>query len=345
MVLGLPALGTPLGPLVAILLGTVAIWIGSGLLEESAERLAAVYGLPAVVQGSVVVAIGSSMPELTSVVIAGLAGVFDLGVGAIVGSAIFNVLVIPAAARLAVDEPLAASRAIVYKEAQFYMLAVSTIVVTFALAVIYVPVPGGPVLSGQFTRPLAAIPLALYGLYVFIQWQDVAEYDAPAVPEGISVGREWATLGAGLVAILIGVEVLVGGVQTLSEAYGVSPFLAGMTIVAAATSLPDLIASVRAAEAARVETSLANVFGSNTFDLLVAIPVGVLLVGAVTIDFAVAAPMLGVLTLATVLLFALLRTKLALTTREALFLLLAYATFVAWIVAESIGWLQLLPPA
>jgi cation:H+ antiporter len=345
MAVSLSALGIPLGPLLGVLVGTIAIWIGSGHLEESAERLAAAYGLPAVVQGSVVVAIGSSLPELTSVVVAGLAGVFDLGVGAIVGSAIFNVLVIPAAARLAVDDPLAASRAIVYKEAQFYMLAVSVIVVTFALAVIYVPVPGGPALAGQLTRPLAAIPLALYGLYVFIQWQDVADFEPPVVPEGIDIRREWAILVAGLLAILLGVEFLVGGVHTLSDAYGVSPFLAGVTIVAAATSLPDLLASVRAAEAARAETSLGNVFGSNTFDLLVAIPVGVLLVGTVTIDFAVAAPMLGVLTLATVLLFALLRTKLALTTREAILLLLAYATFVTWVIVESLGWLGTLRPA
>ena len=336
--------GSPLGALVGILLGTGAIWIGSDYLETAAERLSVAYGLPAVVQGSIVVAVGSSTPELASVVVAGLAGVFDLGVGAIVGSAIFNVLVIPAAARLAVEQPLSASREIVYKEAQFYMLAVSAIVVTFALAVIYVPVPGGPPLDGQLTRPLAAIPLLLYGLYLFIQWQDVADYDA-VVSSSVAVRREWLKLAAGLGAILLGVEGLVGGVTSLSATVGVSPFLAGVTVVAAATSLPDLLVSVRAADAARAETSLGNVFGSNTFDLLVALPVGVLLVGTVTVDFAVAAPMLGVLTLATVLLFALLRTKLSLTNWEAIWLLGAYGLFLVWILAETAGWVDLLRPA
>jgi len=345
MLVGLLAPGSPLGFAIGITLASAAIWIGSDYLEAAAERLAAYYGLPAVVQGSVVVAVGSSVPELASVVVAGLAGVFDLGVGAIVGSAIFNVLVIPAAARLAVEKPLAASREIVYKEAQFYMLAVSATVVTFALAVIYAPMPGAPPLVGQLTRPLAALPFALYGLYLFIQWQDVSEYDPPVASEAINAGRQWVKLGAGLVAIVLGVEILVSDVETLSRMAGIPSFLAGVTIVAVITSLPDLLASVRAASAARAETSLGNVFGSNTFDLLVAIPIGVFLVGTVPVDFAVAAPMLGVLTLATVLLFTLLRTKLSLTKSEAIALLLSYAVFIGWIVAESFGWLQLIKPA
>jgi len=95
--------------------------------------------------------------------------------------------------------------------------------------------------------------------------------------------------------------------------------------------------SVRTARAGRGLTSLGNVLGSNTFDLLVAIPVGVLIAGAVAVNFAVAVPMLGVLTLATVLLFAVLRTDLSVTDVEAYALLAAYGAFVAWVVAETVG--------
>lgn len=341
---GVVGLGHTFAPILGILFSTVAIWVGSSHFERAAERLAAVYGLPAVVQGSLVVAVGSSLPELASVVFAGLAGVFDLGVGTIVGSAVFNVLVIPAAAALSRSEPLEASRAIVYKEAQFYMIAVSTIVVTFALSVIYNPIPGGPSLSGHLTRPLALIPLLLYVLYLFIQYQDVSDYDSPVPTDSVAVGREWGRFAGGLLFILVGVEVLVGDVETLSRTFQVSPFLAGVTVVAVATSLPDLLVSIHAAGEDRPETSLGNVLGSNTFDLLVAIPAGVLLVGTVPVDFAVAAPMLGVLTLATVLLFTALRTKLTLSKGESFALLVGYGVFVAWVVAESIGWPGLLRP-
>lgn len=328
---------TPLVNVVLIVAATGVIWLGSGWLETAAEHLSAYYGLPAVVQGSIVVAVGSSFPELASVVFTALAGTFDMGVGAIVGSAIFNILVIPGLAGLATDGQLDTNRAIVYKEAQFYMIAVAAIVVTFALAVIYLPVPGGPALVGQLTRPLALLPLLLYGLYLFIQWQDVGDYDAPAAPPGVAVGREWVRLAGGLVLILIAVEQLVAGVESLSTTFGIPEFLAGVTIIAAATSLPDTLVSVRSAKADKGITSLGNVLGSNTFDILVAIPIGVLLVGRTTVDFAVAVPMLGVLTLATVLLFLFLRTDLSVSTPEAYTLLVAYALFVVWVIAETIG--------
>ena len=259
-----------------------------------------------------------------------------MGVGGIVGSAIFNILVIPALAGLAATGSLETNREIVYKEAQFYMIAVSALVITFALGVIYIPAPETPPLFGEITRPLAMLPLLLYGLYLFIQWQDVSEYTGE-IERSDAVGRQWATLAGGLLLILVGVEQLVSAVEYLTHSFGIPEFLAGVTIIAAVTSLPDTLVSVRAAREGRGLTSLGNVLGSNTFDLLVAIPIGVLLIGTVSINFAVAVPMFGVLTLATVLLFTFLRTDLSLTTPESYALLVAYGLFVAWVIAETVG--------
>ncbi|WP_256558716.1 sodium:calcium antiporter [Natronomonas marina] len=321
---------------------TAMIWAGSGWLERSAEDLSAYYGLPPVVQGSVVVAVGSSFPELASVVITALEDSFGMGVGAIVGSAIFNILVIPAVSGIVTKNPLDVDRTVVYKEAQFYMLAVSTLVITFALAIIYFPVDGGTTLDGSVTRLLATIPLSVYGLYLFIQWQDVGDYDGDDAGSDIDVRREWGWLAVGLVVILVAVELLVGAVNGLNATFDIPEFLAGVTIIAAATSLPDALVSVRAARGGRTVTSLGNVLGSNTFDLLVAIPIGVLIAGSATVSFTVAAPMMGVLTVATVLLFAFLRTDLSLTDPEAYALLVAYLVFVGWVVGETVGTFELL---
>jgi cation:H+ antiporter len=115
-----------------------------------------------------------------------------------------------------------------------------------------------------------------------------------------------------------------------------------VTIIAAATSLPDALVSVRAARGGSSVTSLGNVLGSNTFDLLVAIPVGVLIAGSAPISFDIAAPLMGVLTVATVLLFTVLRTDLLLTTPESYTLLAAYALFVVWIIGETVGLFNIL---
>jgi cation:H+ antiporter len=330
---GLP--DTTLVNVLVVVASTFFIWLGSGWLESSAERLSSYYGLPAVIQGSVVVAIGSSFPELASVVFTALSDVFDMGIGAIVGSAIFNILVIPAVSGILTDGYLDSNRTLVYKEAQFYMVAVSALIVTLALAVIYFPDDAAD-LVGTMNRPLAVAPILLYGVYVFIQWQDISDHDAEPETD-LNVLRQWATLVAGLVVILVTVEQLVGAVESLTGTLGIPDFLAGVTIIAAATSLPDTLISVRAARDGRSVTSLGNVLGSNTFDLLVAIPIGILIAGSAPVNFAVAAPMMGVLTVATILLFMMLRTDLVLTTHESYLLLVTYLLFVAWMVAETVG--------
>lgn len=315
---------------------TTITWKGSEWLETSSEQLAVYYELPPIVQGAVIAAVGSSFPELSSVVLATLVhGEFDLGVSAIVGSAIFNILVIPAVSGL-LGGRLASDRELVYKDAQFYITSVAVLLLAFSIAVIYNPVDGME-LGGVVTRPIALIPLLLYGLYLFLHQQDTQEYVAEVSGEGIATVKQWLLLGASLVIILIGVEGLVRAAIGLGNYFGTPSFLWGLTVIAAGTSLPDAFVSVRAAQKDEGTVSMANVLGSNIFDLLVAVPVGVLIAGATPVDYAVAAPMMGFLTLATIILFAMLRTRLTLTRAECIMLLVLYAVFVTWMVLETAG--------
>lgn len=324
-----------------VLGGTALTWKGSELLERTSRELAAYYGLPAIVQGAIIAAIGSSFPELAVAVISTLVyGEFDLGVGVIVGSAIFNILVIPALSGWFSESTVEVSRDVVYKEALFYMLAVATTIIVFALATIYHD--GASPLDGQITRPLALVPIGLYVLYVFIQYQDTSDHDARP-DTSVDPYRTWAGLLVSLVLIVVAVEGLVRAARGFGTLLGTPSFLWGLTIVAIATSLPDAFVSIRAARGGRSVMSLANVLGSNTFDLLVAVPAGVLLAGSVGINFGVAAPMMGYLTLATIVLFTTLRTNLDLTDRESILLLLVYGAFIAWIGAETLDLLSLLP--
>lgn len=323
---------------------TAVVFKGSELLERTSEELATYYGLPAVVQGAVVAAVGSSFPELASAVLATLLhGEFGLGVGAIVGSAIFNVLVIPALSSHASGSPIGADRDVVYKEALFYMLAVSVTVIVFAFASIYYPAPESR-LAGTVTRPLAAMPIALYVLYVFIQYQDTADHDARP-DTSVDPRRTWAKLAVSLLLIVVAVEGLVRAALGFGALLGTSPFLWGLTVVAIGTSLPDAVVSVRAARADRGITSLGNVLGSNTFDLLVAVPAGVVLAGPTVVDFAAALPMFAFLTFATVVLFTALRTDMALSRREGWFLIGTYGVFLAWMVGETLDLFHLVPGA
>ena len=317
---------------------TAVVWKGSGILEDASEQLAAYYQLPPVVQGAVIAAVGSSFPELSTTVISTLLhGEFELGVSAIVGSAIFNILVIPGVSGLVTDR-LASDRTLVYKDAQFYITSVAVLLIAFSFALIYNPVEGSE-WEGTMTRPIALIPFLLYGVYLFLQQQDTAEHqlEADADPSDVQPGKAWLRMLVSLVIIVAGVEGLVRAAIGLGDVFGTPSFIWGLTVIAAGTSLPDAFVSINAARRGEGVISIANVLGSNIFDLLVAVPAGVLIAGAAPIDFAVAAPMMGVLTLATMILFAMLRTKLRLSHRECYVLLGLYAAFVAWLVLETVG--------
>ena len=326
-------------------IGTAIIWKGSGLLESSSQKLSIYYRLPPVVHGAIVVAVGSSFPELSTTVLSALVhGEFQLGVAAIVGSAIFNILVIPALAGLFSPKRLEADREIVYKEAQFYMVSVAVLLVTFSFAVIYFPAQseGEGVIAGEMTRLLALIPIGLYALYVFVQYLEARENPGDEPEPGTRVGRQWLIFLASLVVIVIGVEALVRSAIELGDMFGTPSFLWGFTVVAAGTSVPDAFVSIRMARKNEGVPAIANVLGSNIFDLLVAIPAGILIAGAAVINFSVAAPMMGLLTVATIALFLLMRTGMILTKRESVFLLVLYAAMVIWVTLESTGVTSLL---
>ncbi len=331
---------TSIAALVGVgLVGTAVVWAGSSALERSSAKLARHYGLPRIVQGAVLAAVGSSAPELASAVISTVRyGEFELGIGIIVGSAVFNILVIPALATLLSEGTLDTGRDVVYKEAQFYMLSVAALFLVLALAVIYFPAGEADALEGTLNRPLALSLFALYGLYVFVQYLDVTDANVRSVslPQR-SLLAQWGLLIGGVALIIVGVEALVFAAIELGNAFDTPSFLWGLTVVAAATSLPDALISVAAARIDEPAVSLGNVLGSNVFDLLVALPAGVLLAGATTVSFAAAVPMMAFLVVATIVLFGFARTDMELTDREASAMLALYGVFIAWLLLESVG--------
>jgi len=321
-------------PLVFVVAGVLLVWKGSEYFERAAERLSKHYGLPVAVHGAIVVAVGSSMPEFSSVVISTVVhGEFSLGVGAIVGSAIFNLLVIPALS-VFFSEELAATRGLVHRDAQFYVISVLVLFVVFALGATYVP--GGTNTAAMLTPPLTVLPLATYGVYVFLHQQDASEHTADRVA-GVSPARESVILVAALAVIGVGVEGLVRAALALGDAFGTPSFLWGLTVIAAGTSLPDAFVSVRAAQNDDSVTSLTNVLGSNTFNLLVAIPVGVLLAESATVNFLAAIPTIGFLAFATLVFIVFTRIGLELTNAEGYGFLGLYGLFLVWMTLESVG--------
>lgn len=326
-------------------LSTVVVWFGSAWLDESSQKIGRYFGLPEVVQGAIIAAVGSSAPELSSTVLSTtLHGEFVLGVSAIVGSAIFNILVIPGLSALygRGGRGVRVSKDVVKGDGLFYTLAVAVTLIVFNMATVYFPASGN--LVGTMNRGLALIPVALYGLYIFLHYQEIVDSRGTGqkrrqedARDSSKIWREIVVFLASVLLIVVSVEGLVYSGLRIGELLGIPAFLWGLTIIAAATSLPDAKISIDAARRGEGDISIANVLGSNIFDLCFCIPAGILIAGTATIDLAQAAPMMGLLVLATVSLFVMLRTGLVLGRGEGFICLSLYALFVAFVIGETSG--------
>jgi cation:H+ antiporter len=320
-----------------VAIATAIIWKACNYLEDACHELALCYGLPDSVKGSTVMAISSSFPELITVILAsGIHGDFELGLATIIGSAVFNILVIPGTSVFFRTGSLQARRNVIYREAQFYLISVLIVMVTLSFAVIYNPTTVGSI-NGTLTSSLMILPLLFYVLYIYIQYQEVRDHKPEEQVQDCTALKSWRKLITSMVLVTIGVEMLIRMVIELGEMFSTPSYFWGATILAASTSIPDLFISVKAVQRKLSNASLTNAFGSNIFDLLVVLPVGVLITGAVGFNYPRIIPMMMFLLFATVAFLVLARSGSELTNNNGIALLILYVGFIVWMGTKYIG--------
>lgn len=252
--------------IVYFIAGLVFLVIGAELLVRGASRLAAALGISPLVIGLTVVAFGTSAPELAVSVKAALANQAGIAVGNVVGSNIFNVLFILGISALII--PLVVSKQLIKFDVPI-MIALSFSTLFFAL-------------DGSFSRIEGIIWLS--GLFVYVGFlvyksrqdsrQAAAEID-PEVAELLGNPAEkqaWIkNLGfivVGLVLLVLGSRWLVESAVIFAKYLGVSEVVIGLTIVAAGTSLPEVVTSIIAALRGERDIAVGNVVGSNIFNIM-----------------------------------------------------------------------------
>lgn len=249
--------------LIFFLLGLVLLIVGAEVLVRGAARLAAAFGIPPLVIGLTVVAFGTSSPELAVSVQSAWAGQPDLAVGNVLGSNIFNVLLILGLS--AVITPLAVSRQLVRLDVPI-MIACSVLLLIFAQDKVI----------GRVDGAILAAGLAGYILFQIIQARKEqsgkdgdfeTEFGVEAKGGKRLVGNLFL-VGIGLAMLVVGSRWLVEGAVMLARAMGVNELVIGLTIVAAGTSLPEVATSVIAALKGERDIAVGNVVGSNIFNIL-----------------------------------------------------------------------------
>ncbi|AGB49198.1 K+dependent Na+ exchanger related-protein [Methanomethylovorans hollandica DSM 15978] len=244
-----------------ILIGLALLYQGANWFVEGASSLAKHLGISSLVIGLTVVAFGTSMPELVVNFFASIQGNSDVAFGNIVGSNIINLLLILGVTGLIA--PLIVQKPTVWKEIPFALLAV--LVLTTMSNKIMLANDSDNIL----TRADGIILLFFFSMflyYIFETIRNSTNESSDNIKEHSSTKISFMLI-AGFIFLVIGGKLTVDGAVSIARQMGISEFLISSTIVAAGTSLPELVTSVAAALKKEMDISVGNIVGSNIFNI------------------------------------------------------------------------------
>ena len=244
-----------------ILVGIVLVLWGADRLTDGAVAVAEKMKMPQIVIGLTIVAMGTSMPEFCVSLVSALKGTTDLAVGNIVGSNIFNTLLIVGVS--AWVAPMTILKSTVRKDIPFALFA-SVILLVMCL-------------DGNISRLDAGILFVLFlvFMYVTLKGAKTKDDDTTAKTDSIEDNKKPMATWLSIVWIIVGLACLIGGsnlfvegATKVAEHIGVSEAVIGLTIVAGGTSLPELATSGVSARKGNSGIAIGNVLGSNVFNIL-----------------------------------------------------------------------------
>lgn len=246
--------------IISFIAGIVLVIKGADWLTKGASALARRYGISELVIGLTIVALGTSLPELVISTGAALKGSSGIALGNVIGSNIFNGLLILGVAALIT--PIKFDARMLTREIPFNLLA----------SIVLVLVSGSMLLGGgegefitRYSGLILLCFLAVFIRYTFsISGPDEGEEEPQ---ERLSVAKIIFFILIGLAALIFGGNLFVDGATALARVAGLSEAVIGITIVSAGSSLPELAVSVNAARKGNVGIALGNVLGSNILNI------------------------------------------------------------------------------
>ena len=306
-----------------IVAGVVLVLWGADRLTDGAVALAERMEIPQIVIGLTIVALGTSAPEFCVSLVSALKGTADLAVGNVVGSNIFNAMLIVGVA--AMVAPMTILPSTVRKDVPVALLA------SVALTVMVL-------MDGDLSRVDAALLFVGFLAFMWVTLRGAKGRHAieqeQAAPRGYSVLKSVGLLVLGLACLVVGSNIFVDGSTSVAKTLGVSEAVIGLTIVAGGTSLPELATSVVAARKGNSGIAIGNVLGSNVLNILLILGAAGLICpmqvqGITLVDFAM-------MTGSVLLLWLFSYTKLTVARWEGAVLTVLFLAYMAWLVAGAV---------
>ncbi len=237
-----------------LIVGFALLIKGADFFVEGASSTAYRFNIPTVIVGLTIVALGTSLPEAAVSISASLAGSNELAISNVLGSNVFNTLVVVGCSALIA--PFAVSKKVVKRDLGF------NIIVTLLLIIL--------MLNNQLGRGDGLLLLVFLAGYLYVLIRDALKNPLEDDEEKklLSNGRAILYMIGGGAAIIFGGNFTVTAARTIAASLGMSETLIGLTVVSVGTSLPELVTSVVAARKGESGLSLGNAIGSNILNIL-----------------------------------------------------------------------------
>lgn len=320
-----------IGNIAEVIIGlTLLIW-GADRFVHGAAAIARNLGVAPLMIGLTIVAFATSAPEILVSIVAALRDEPDLAVGNALGSNIANIgLVLGTTALI---RPIELKSATLRREMPA-LLAVSLLTVALFLDSVLTRVDGFVLLIALI---IVIIWLVRLGLRSSASDPMQADFEAE-IPKDMKTGRAAIWLVVGLGSLLVGADLLVDGAIDIARAAGVSEVVIGVTLVALATSLPELAVSAVSALRGEYGLAIGNIVGSNIFNLLAVIGVAAAIQPA-TMPPSVLSLHIFVMVAFTLVLFAMTYEydgRGAISRFEGFMLVVAYLAFSTYVVLQNV---------
>ena len=250
-------------PIILVIVGFVSLIFGANWLVDGASALAKKHNISNLAIGLTIVAFGTSAPELVVNTIASFQGHSDIVLGNIIGSNNFNIFLILGIAGLIY--PLTVQSSTIWRE-----IPISLVAALFLLLL------GNGVIGNvlEISRIDGAIMFLAFLLFLFYVYKQMKANEIEVVTsENKSNARIWGLIVVGFAGLVVGGQLVVNSSIQIATSLGVSEKIIGLTIIAAGTSLPELLTSVVAAIKKNSDIAIGNVIGSNIFNILLIIPI------------------------------------------------------------------------
>lgn len=317
---------------IALLIGFALLIKGADYFVEGSSSVAKLMHIPTVIIGLTVVAFGTSLPELSVSVTASLEGANGLAVGNVLGSNLFNLLVVLGAT--AVIIPIQANKDVMKKDFPFSIIIAGVLFVLASGLQIADMVAG----TGTYavTRIGGVILLVLFIWFIVTNVRgakkarvDFQEAEVEEEIEVLSPRKSGFFIVVGIAGIWLGGDLVVSAASAIGASWGMSESLIGLTIVALGTSLPELVTSLVAAKKGENDLALGNVIGSNIFNILLILGVAAT-ISPITVSVESLYDMI-ILILASIMVCVFVKHKNAITRKEGIVLLATYAAYFVYI--------------